>query len=193
MITITVISEAVGPIFPSSVISRCPAIIFAANRTERVIGRMILLIISIHTINDIRAIGVPWGTKCANICIVWLIQPYSIKDSQRGRAKVRVKIKCLEAVKINGNKPKEFLIKMVKKIEIGIRVILLIFVGPSRVLNSLWRVRIIFWKIIEIRVGISQYNVGNNRIDENSEIQLSWIGKDLEGSKIENKLVIIIN
>ena len=48
---------------PNSDISRCPAIRFAVSRTERVIGRMRFLTSSISTINIIKELGVPWGTK----------------------------------------------------------------------------------------------------------------------------------
>lgn len=40
-----------GPLIKT--INRCPATILAANRTERVIGRMTLLINSISTINGV--------------------------------------------------------------------------------------------------------------------------------------------
>jgi len=49
--------------FPSKVISRCPAIKLAVSRTHRVIGRMIFLVNSIMTINDISTTGVPCGSK----------------------------------------------------------------------------------------------------------------------------------
>ena len=42
---------------------RWPAIILAAKRTDRVRGRISLLIISISTINGIKVGGVPRGTK----------------------------------------------------------------------------------------------------------------------------------
>ena len=54
--------------FPRRVRRRCPAIILAASRTARVPGRMTFLTVSIMTINGIRALWVPLGTKCANIC-----------------------------------------------------------------------------------------------------------------------------
>jgi hypothetical protein len=57
----------VGPLFPSSVSKRCPAIMFAVSRTARVPGRMIFLTVSIHTMNGISAAGVPCGTRCSNI------------------------------------------------------------------------------------------------------------------------------
>jgi hypothetical protein len=49
----------VGPLFPSKVNSRCPAIMFAVNRTANVPGRIILLIVSMQTMNDINTGGVP--------------------------------------------------------------------------------------------------------------------------------------
>jgi len=55
------------PLFPSSVSSKCPAIIFAVKRTASVPGRIRLLIVSIITINGINMVGVPWGTRCSNI------------------------------------------------------------------------------------------------------------------------------
>ena len=59
-----------GPLFPSKVNSKCPAIIFAVRRTARVPGRIRLLIVSIITINGINIVGVPWGTKCSNMWFV---------------------------------------------------------------------------------------------------------------------------
>ena len=44
---------------PRSVSSKCPAIILADRRTARVPGRIVLLIVSITTMNDISAEGVP--------------------------------------------------------------------------------------------------------------------------------------
>jgi len=73
---------------------------FAANRTARVPGRIIFLIVSIQTIKGIRIAGVPWGTKWANICWVWLIHPYNIKANHNGNARLKVKVKWLELVKI---------------------------------------------------------------------------------------------
>jgi len=49
--------------FPSKVISKCPAIRLAVNRTHRVIGRIMFLVSSIITINDINTTGVPCGSK----------------------------------------------------------------------------------------------------------------------------------
>jgi hypothetical protein len=56
----------------------------ADRRTASVPGRIVFLIVSIITINDIRADGVPWGTRWANIELVKLTHPISINASQRG-------------------------------------------------------------------------------------------------------------
>lgn len=55
--------EATAVWLPRRVIRRCPATIFAIRRTERVIGRITLLIDSMSTIKGIKAVGVLWGTK----------------------------------------------------------------------------------------------------------------------------------
>lgn len=84
--------------FPKSVRSKWPAIIFAASRTAKVPGRIIFLTVSIKTINGARVFGVPRGTKWANICLVWLNHPYTINETQKGSAKERVIAKCLVLV-----------------------------------------------------------------------------------------------
>lgn len=52
------------------------------SRTHKVIGRIILLTNSIKTINIIRTLGVPWGTRWESILLVLLVQPNSIRASQ---------------------------------------------------------------------------------------------------------------
>jgi len=61
--------------FLSKVSNRCPAIKFAVRRTHNVIGRIRFLIISIITIKDTKAVGVPCGTRCVNMWFVFLVQP----------------------------------------------------------------------------------------------------------------------
>lgn len=60
---LTKIVGIVGPVFPSNVINKWPAIILAERRTAKVPGRIIFLIVSIQTINGIKTGGVPCGTK----------------------------------------------------------------------------------------------------------------------------------
>lgn len=71
---------------------------FAASRILRVPGRMIFLIVSISTINGIRAKGVPWGTKWANMCLVCWIQPKSMRATHKGSDKAKVITMCLDLV-----------------------------------------------------------------------------------------------
>jgi hypothetical protein len=77
-----------NPLFPSKVSSKCPAVIFAVKRTASVPGRIILLIVSMITMNGINMVGVPWGTKCSNMWLVFLIHTNNMNLIHRGRAKV---------------------------------------------------------------------------------------------------------
>lgn len=89
-----------GPRFPNNVINKCPAIILAVNRTVKVIGRIIFLIVSIHTINGIKIKGVPWGTKCLNMWLVFFVHPNNNSLNHSGKANVKFKVKWLVLVKM---------------------------------------------------------------------------------------------
>jgi hypothetical protein len=91
-----------GPLFPSRINNRCPAIMFAVNRTASVPHWITFLIVSIHTINGIRMVGVPCGTRYLNIWFV-LIHPNIINLTHSGRANVSVTIRWLILVKMYGN------------------------------------------------------------------------------------------
>lgn len=80
--------------FPNNLINKCPATIFADNRTDNVIGRINLLMISIITINGINIIGVPKGTKWDNICLKLFIQPIKIKLIQHNNEEEKEIIIC---------------------------------------------------------------------------------------------------
>jgi len=80
-ILIDIIILIIAP--PSKDISKCPAIRFAVSRTDRVIGRIRLLTNSIITINIIKALGVPCGTRWYNIMFVFFIQPNNINLIQK--------------------------------------------------------------------------------------------------------------
>lgn len=88
-----------GPVLPRRVKSKWPAIMFAANRTAKVPGRITFLMVSISTINGMRTKGVPWGTKWANICCVWFSHPNTINVIQRGKDKDKVITMWLDLVK----------------------------------------------------------------------------------------------
>ncbi len=105
----------VVPWEPSKVSRRCPATMLAANRIAKVMGRIIDLTVSISTITGINPGGVPCGTKCAITLLNWRAVAQIIPPSQRGRDNVSVNTKCLEGVKIYGNRPIKLSLKIKKK------------------------------------------------------------------------------
>ena len=115
--TIRTTLDAPGPWEPSNVNSKWPATILAANRIDSVIGRIILLTVSIITIIGIKAGGVPKGTKCANKLLYWNTIEYNIEPNQMGNASTNVIDKCLVLVKIYGINPMKLEKIMKKKIE----------------------------------------------------------------------------
>ena len=97
---IIIIPETLGPWEPSKVSNKCPATMFAANRIDNVIGRIIFLTVSIITITGIKNDGVPKGTKWANKLLYWNKIENNIVPSQIGKARTRVIDRCLVLVKI---------------------------------------------------------------------------------------------
>ena len=65
---------------------------FAVRRTASVPGRIILLIVSMVTLNGINIFGVPCGTECSNMWLVFLVHPNNINIIHRERAKVSVSV-----------------------------------------------------------------------------------------------------
>lgn len=86
-------------LFPSSDISKCPAIILAVSRTANDVGRIILLIDSIITMKGIKIGGVPIGTKWQNMWLVLFVHPNNIKANHLDRAIVSENLIWEEAVK----------------------------------------------------------------------------------------------
>jgi len=72
----------------------------AANRIDKVPGRIILLMVSIITITGINTEGVPIGTKWVNIWLYWKIIDQIIPPNHKGNANLKVITKCLVLVKI---------------------------------------------------------------------------------------------
>lgn len=186
-------SDKDDPVFPNKVRSKCPAIIFAANRMAKVPGRIIFLIVSIHTINGISIGGVPWGTKWANMWMVLLIHPNSINLIHNGRAKASVIAICLVLVKMYGNNPKKLLKTIIENNEININVLPFIFSEFIKTLNSLCKVNVIFNQRTWNREGINQNIVGINNNPRNVLNQFNDVPKFEAGSKVENRFVIIFS
>jgi len=97
---IIIIIVTLGPWEPNNVNNKWPATILAANRIDKVIGRIIFLTVSIITIIGIKNDGVPKGTKCANKLLYWKIIEKIIVPNQIGNANTKVIDRCLVLVKI---------------------------------------------------------------------------------------------
>lgn len=165
----------------------------AAKRTARVPGRITLLTVSIRTIKGIRTGGVPKGTKCASIWVVWLSHPYKINANQRGKARAKVMAKWLEAVNTYGASPKKLLNRINKNREIKISVCPWAPPVPTRVLNSMWSWLKIRSKNLVERLLPTQKLHGRANNPTKIANQFSGRVSIEEGSKIENKLAIIFN
>jgi len=100
----------------------------------------------------------------------------------------------LELVNTYGNRPIKLLNKINEKSEIKRNVVPGCLLGPRIVLNSLCKVIMIVFHINKIREGIIQNGIG---IISNPRIVLVQLNDklkmDVEGSKVENRLVIIFN
>lgn len=131
---------------PNNVNKRCPAIIFAARRTDKVIGRMILLTSSIKTIKGINTGGVPEGTKWARNSVRLFVNLNIIKATQRGRAKERVIAIWLVAVKVKERSP--IVLFIIIKLKMEIKMMILVFLDLRSIENSLFIEKIIFVTIV---------------------------------------------
>jgi hypothetical protein len=115
------LTEAVR--LPRRVRSKCPAIMLADRRTASVPGRIIFLIDSIRTINDIRADGVPWGTRWANMWFEKFTHPNSMKESHMGKAREKVTTICLVPVNMYGKSPIKLLMRIKMRREQKIKIL----------------------------------------------------------------------
>lgn len=87
----------------------------ADKRTDKVIGRIKFLMVSIITIKNVNIIGDPRGTKWVIILLKDVIQPFNIRVIQSGKAMIIDKIIWLDGVKTYGINPKQLNIKIEKK------------------------------------------------------------------------------
>lgn len=77
-----------------------PAVMLAAKRTDKVIGRIICLTVSIITINCDKGNGVLSGTKWLKKWCLFLLDLKRIKLIQKGKANLKVNIMWALIVKI---------------------------------------------------------------------------------------------
>jgi len=181
-----------GPLFPSNVNSRCPAIMFAVKRTAKVPGRIRFLIVSMMTINGISMVGVPCGTRCSNMWLVFLIHPNSINLSHRGNARVSVSVRCLVLVKIYGNNPRKLFVRIIRNSDVRINEFPLFSFPFLRIVFISWcSLFINSLTIILFREGINQILVGINSSPIAVLVQFSGrLLISVVGSKIENRFLI---
>lgn len=164
---------------------------FAASRTDKVIGRIMFLTISISTINGIRGAGVPKGTRWARKWRVLLIILKIIKPNHIGKAKERVIARWLVAVKENEINPR-VLLKIIKA-KSAIKIRIFIFEVFRRTENS--EVIALNTSFITILKGEAFIQKEGIRRIENIKSLIQFIErlKDDEGSKMEKRLFIIFN
>lgn len=92
----------------------CPALMLAAKRNERVIGRTVTLVVSISTKNGFNQSGAPSGRKWAIDFFADLVNLDMIIANHRGSPKISVKIRWLDVLKKYGINPNK-LIVMIEK------------------------------------------------------------------------------
>lgn len=172
--------------FPNNVIKRCPAIILAVSRTQRVIGRIKLLVNSINTIKLIRAIGVPCGTKWESMWFVFFNQPIKLIDNQAIKARGRVITTCEVKEKTWGKRAITFIKRIDKNKE---------RIKPTSPFFTTFRVNETSFSKNLITLALSLLSMFHNCIGATMItiiISNHTLLKDDEGSKIENKLTIIV-
>ena len=136
--------------------------------------------------------GVPWGTRCSNMWLVFLIHPNNINLIHKGRARVNVRIRWLVLVKMYGNNPRKLFIRIIRNRDVRMNEFpLFSFPFLRIVFISWWSLFINNFTIMLFREGINQILVGisNNPIavlvQFNGRLLISVVG-----SKIENKFLI---
>jgi hypothetical protein len=68
--------------------------------------------------DGINMVGVPCRTRCSNMWLVFLIHPDNINLIHKGRAKVKVSVRCLVLVKIYGNSPRKLFVAFIRSSEV---------------------------------------------------------------------------
>jgi hypothetical protein len=102
---------AYTPINPNTM---CPALILAASRNDRVRGRTKMLVVSISTRKGLSQSGAPSGRKWAIDFIGLLVKVDKIILIHRGRPNLRVKMRCLDMLKMYGISPMRLMIIMIE-------------------------------------------------------------------------------
>ena len=102
------------PYTPISVSTICPAVMLAANRNDSVIGRTIFLVVSMRTKNGFNQSGAPLGRSLAKKVYGAYSRDEVISINHNGRAKERVKIRCLDRLNMYGISPARLISKIIR-------------------------------------------------------------------------------
>lgn len=97
-----------------------PALILAANRKDKVMGRTPVLTVSIITRNGFNQSGAPAGKKCAAKEDGALITAEKISDNHKGKPNESVIIRWLEELKTYGRSPMRFVV--IKSMNNGVTI-----------------------------------------------------------------------
>jgi len=186
IIDIIILLNLINEKFLKSNISRCPATMLAVSRTDKVIGRIMFLTISIINIKLMRISGVPIG-------IVWIIMCFAINLQAKiiiiihiENVNENVILIWAVGVKMKGNKAIKFKIMMNKKITLIKKII------PLGVLIISAFISLLILLKVKCFLFPKNFNLINNMIGNMIDAQEILI-VDEDGSKIENRFIIIIS
>lgn len=128
----------------------CPALMFAANRNDRVIGRTRILVVSISTRNGFNHVGAPSGSRWA-INFFGLLKALEItRAAHSGRPNPRVITRWVVILNVYGIKPAIFIMIIIEKIDEIIKV------NPF---NNLEYVRVNCAKIVFFMLAVNKKNL----------------------------------
>jgi len=178
--------------FLNKFIKRCPATIFAVNRTDKVIGRIIFLTNSMITIKFIRVNGVPDGIIWIIICLDLYVQPWNIINSHINKAVENEIDMWAVGVKINGNRAKKFINKIRKNNNTRYIIVPFFDLFFVKISISFLIFLLIMYKKVHHFEGVFLLVSGIIIVGTNKIIQIIEIEED-DGSNIEKRFIIIFN
>ena len=140
-------------------------------------------------------VGVPSGTKCSNMWLVYLIHPNSINAIHKGRTKINVIVKCLVLVKIYGNNPRKLFLRIISNSDVRMNEFILFSFHFLRIVFISWcSLFISNLTILLYREVINQTidGISKNKIT----VLVQFSGRlliSVDGSKIENKFLTTLS
>jgi hypothetical protein len=175
-----------------------PALIFAARRNDKVIGRTEILVVSISTRNGFNQSGAPSGRKWAINILGNLDNLDKIMDIHRGNPNTSVKIKWLEVLKAYGIRPTRLIIIRVVNSDLKIlfnpfrwnenvrfncliivswNIIIVVEVRLGKVQNCIWnKMRINILKMMNKKFGSNELNIIGSNDEKMSDIMRAKYG-----------------